>query len=429
MPVTTRKRKSAPPKQQQSDEEFEPSPRTTSRYKDDDPFERAFNPNGRVESSSSESEGSDYGTKRKRKKSGRHRRGTKKRKTTKTGPGPEPELPDMSDNMVVTDDEDNTIFSRNKSCTRSSLTSLGLASNLSRQSIPDVLRIQVNASDGTPTTVNLSIAELVRAHGQNTTGHLAMPSICNPPDQHIERIEEKRTGFMVLPFELRLRVYRMTFINECPIQFTKRQDFNNRAHFLRVCRQVAVEGTEVLYGQNSFHFERSSGKRGKWFQKDWPEIGFKDVRRFLETIGPSNISKLKHLSFILEDTSGYSLDLELQQRRYVNDAVLQQVFNLIGAHTILDKLAIIFAGRAQLLMTDYWFLKSLTSIKCYDLHMPYRAPGYTSRISDYVYDQLKTIMVVERDDVDSMDTSKSKKVKMLFDKPDKSDFVGFAWGH
>lgn len=80
-------------------------------------------------------------------------------------------------------------------------------------------------------------------------------------------------------------------------------------------------------------------------------------------------------------------------------------------------------------MTDYWFLRALTSIKCYELYMPHRVLGYTSRVSDYVYDQLKSLMVVKRDDIKGGNASKAakKQVKMIFDKPNASNFQGHAW--
>ena len=101
-------------------------------------------------------------------------------------------------------------------------------------------------------------------------------------------VEKDSVGFLDLPYELRSKVYEFAFKFDKPIEFESR-NFSRSANFLRTCKTVLKEGREVLYGENSFHFGRETATRGKFYEKIWKEIGYKDVRKFLETIGPINV--------------------------------------------------------------------------------------------------------------------------------------------
>jgi hypothetical protein len=102
-------------------------------------------------------------------------------------------------------------------------------------------------------------------------------------------ISQSEEGFFILPIELRLPVYGHLFKSDKAIEFGK-SDTSLSAHFLRTCKQVYKEGREILYGENSFHFTRDTRTRGTYHDKVWKEIGYKDIRRFLQDIGPVNVS-------------------------------------------------------------------------------------------------------------------------------------------
>lgn len=99
--------------------------------------------------------------------------------------------------------------------------------------------------------------------------------------RRMQTTQEPKKGFVDLPYELRIRIYRQVFVTEAPIDFSARAGFARSSAFLRTCRLVHHEGSAVLYGENAFHFERSHRQRGAFFEAEWKEIGFKDVRRFL----------------------------------------------------------------------------------------------------------------------------------------------------
>jgi hypothetical protein len=145
----------------------------------------------------------------------------------------------------------------------------------------------------------------------------------------------------------------MKFENKA-ISFERRGDSARSAQLLRTCKQVAEEGTVVLYGENSFHFGRCTDSRGTFWERQWKEVGYRDIRRFLTMIGPDNVSKLKYLSFCLTD--GYlnrSKYLVSEYPRFVNDPILQQALKVIGKNAYLLKLGITFAGRAKVYARDY----------------------------------------------------------------------------
>lgn len=170
-------------------------------------------------------------------------------------------------------------------------------------------------------------------------------------------------GFRILPPELRNRIYNLLFVKEEPVHLHAGYDFSRSGQFLSVQRQVRQEGASVLYGENQFIFSRSSYGLGCWFDDHVPETGYGHVRRCFDAIGDHNISLLKDVIFILSDapkaTTPY---LDVDERRFVNDAQLRGCLKRLGKHGKLDTISIQFDGKRMVTRSDVDFLTALTSI-------------------------------------------------------------------
>ncbi len=412
--AVTRKRKApatTPKVQTSGTPATEPTSTTTqgkaSRvdYKDDDPFYEVLNESS---DSDGESDVSEYKSRKRRKKVAK----TNKRKSKNKffSPGPAPEAPEMSE------DENDTDFSEDGSF--SSVKQAGVNSIVSTAANPGVLNIQIPALRS-PAILNLNLGDLLAQVGVqlNLRSPATPDSIASVDTATITaEASEPDTGFLELPKELRDKVYRYLFVASTPIIFRNRDDFERSAQFLTTCHTVATEGAIVLYGENSFHFSRTADKRGSYCDKVWKEIGYKDVRRFLTYIGPVNISNLKYVSFELEDALPYLTTYVSgsAERAYVNDLVLLEIFNMVGANTVLTKLAVCFAGRAQVHSKDIHFLRALSRIKCHEF---YHSTNYRNRIEDKAMKNLKSAMIRKKENAENVDERKAKKVPMYYEKP------------
>jgi hypothetical protein len=226
-------------------------------------------------------------------------------------------------------------------------------------------------------------------------------------------------------------VYRQVFVTEAPIGFASRGNFARSSSFLRTCQVVHQEGRAVLYGENAFHFERSAGTRGTFFESSWKEIGFKDARRFLETIGTVNISMMRYISFHFQDAAPSTTPhLDENERRFINDPILHHVLKLIGANARLSKIAFQFSGRKSLQTGDYNFLQALSSIKSEEVIHAERMTYATSRVGDdRIIEKLQKVMTVPRANEAEIDISKKKgpTVKMYHERPKASNYYGGGW--
>ena len=379
---------------------------TRVQYKDDDPFYDVFN---ELSDSAGESDVSDYEGRKRRKKTATKK---SKKKSKKNDPGPEPEAPEISDNEYDTSDDES--FSTTKQTPLNPI--------MSASANPGVLQIQIPALRS-PTSLNLNLGDLLAQASMqlNLQSPKTVAMNLNQQDTTLPgKTEDTITGFLKLPKELRDKVYRNLFIAEGPIVFHTRDNFERSAQFLTTCRTVAAEGAVILYGENSFHFERTGEKRGSYHDNIWKEIGYKDVRRFLDDIGAANIKNLKYVSFKFEDASTYLTPyLDHAERAYVNDPVLLEIFRMFGENTILEKLAIMFSGRAQVASKDVHFLRALARFKCNKFH---HATGYHDRIEDKALKNLKSAMIIKKVDAENIDEAKVKKVPMYYEKPKKDNF-------
>jgi hypothetical protein len=54
-------------------------------------------------------------------------------------------------------------------------------------------------------------------------------------------------GWKDLPYELRVRIYRLIFRGDAGVDFPTRRNLSRSAHVLRTCKQIYREGSEILY--------------------------------------------------------------------------------------------------------------------------------------------------------------------------------------
>ena len=303
-------------------------------------------------------------------------------------------------------------------------------------STPNILKIHVNmGTKSGGSTINVDLTPLLNASDSgrastispdqdmtlpddNTT--IALSSSAATPSLRMQRLneararllkadspKERKTGFTDLPSEIRIRIYRSVFVTEFQINFHSRKNFQRSSSLLSTCKIVHEEGRAVLYGENAFHFERSYGSRGRFFDEDWREIGFKDIRRFLETIGTTNISMMRYISFEFADTNKAHTPVEEAERRCVNDPVVWHCLELIGNNARLEKFVFQFSGRKNLDRNDLHFLRALTTIKAKEVtNIANYSGGFKIKLE--LFADLKKLMVLPRDDADKVDETKKK---------------------
>jgi hypothetical protein len=207
-------------------------------------------------------------------------------------------------------------------------------------------------------------------------------------------------GFTDLPAELRNKVYRHLFVHSHEVTFPPREQYCSgdnhslcwSAQLLRTCRLVHSEGCSVLYGENTFHFDRNKHTRGPFWQSIPKEIGYTDVRHFLKAIGSENLAYLRDIHIWLEDaTPSTTPYLGHEARRYINDNHLIDCLRILrGAK--LRKVHLTFGGRRNLGRSDVKMLGYLEQIKADEVTQ--KAPGYwyPQKVSPLVFEELKSGM-------------------------------------
>jgi hypothetical protein len=310
------------------------------------------------------------------------------------------------------------------------------------QSTPTMLMIHVQSGvENAESTINIDLVPLLEAYkasatlgasnknskdetwvgnGDDDVSAVALGSSAAAPSLRIRRLVDAKVralntetdkpakvGFTNLPQELRVRVYRLIFVTESPVNFQMRNNFQRSSAFLRTCKLVHAEGRAVLYGENAFHLERCFSARGRFYEEEWREIGYKDIRRFLESIGKMNLSLMRYISFEFSDTNKAIGPVEELERRCVSDPVVCQCLELIGANAHLNKFAFQFAGRKSLDRTNVQFLRALTSIKTQVL-VNVANFGGQYRLKPELFAALKKLMVAPRDDAETIDEKKKK---------------------
>jgi hypothetical protein len=366
-------------------------------FKDDDPFYANF------DDSSSDSDvssvASDYG----RARNGKRMKLTKKAKPSKRSPQPAPATPDLSDGDYPASGDDSTESdpvhfagvnaSRGEFSIRDGRLAMPLIKGGKRGVIDLVKLSRYLGVNITITPFSRTVGPLVRRTASKTT--------TKSPTQP--------TSLLTVPKEIRLKIYRELFVTQTGFNFASPINFTRTSQLFRVCREINDEAPPILYGENSFHFERSYRSRGPFYAASQKEIGYKDVRRFFKMIGPTNISYIKYVSFHLHDAYAWNTRYVKSDadRRYVNDAVLFDIFQMIAANTILNKLAVKFDGRASVKSHDRLFLRSFTLMKCYDF---YRARF--SRVDGKIVDKLDAVVIVKRPNAKEINAERIKEPYM-----------------
>lgn len=396
-----------------------PPPPKGAKYKDDDPFERTFSPVD--DPSDDDSDHSEYGKKKRKRRMNAKGQEPKKRRSTKPKGNP-PAVPDLSDdeyalNEDTEEEEDDGLWSIMRR-------DVVKSAKEKEKELPQTLTIQVNGKSKDKMVININLADLLKNNQGLTSISLpATPLSGGTADLGLDDttlVEGNDTdtdwkGFLDLPYELRVRIYRKVFRGPAPIDFDKRADFARSSHFLRTCKIVHEEGADILYGENSFHFARNTECRGRYFEETWKEIGYTDIRRFLEAIGPVNISRMKYVSFMLSDAGDKSS--ASGGHRFVNDPTLQHIFRLFGANATLTKLAYMFAGRAMVSPFDFHFLKAFTEMRCHNLIYFNNFRARVHKCDRTTQNKLSSVMVVpqETDNQGELDTSnEGRAVEMVY---------------
>lgn len=183
------------------------------------------------------------------------------------------------------------------------------------------------------------------------------------PKIQLPTVPDVGIGFNSLPAELRNRIYGLLFVGE-PFEFRTGKNFSRSAAFLRTCKRVHEEGRTILYGENEFCLQRQHHPRGNFYDADWKEVGYKDVRRFFKMIGPVNLGLIRTVKIDFDDGSpSTSPGLNVDQRRFLNDGHLMHALKLLGKHGQLDYIKMGFYGRRYMYISDKKFLDILRAIK------------------------------------------------------------------
>ncbi|OCT54811.1 hypothetical protein CLCR_02912 [Cladophialophora carrionii] len=397
----------------------------------DNTFEDAF-PDAQSDHDSDDSDYVANGRKKRKRKSDKGQKAKPKPLTAFEGPPPLP-VGDLSDNeyarnedATAAESDDDGLWSTSR---RSNAAALAVAKE---NKVAPELSIQITGNGEAKTLISHNLATLLSNAGMTNltltlpaafAGEKAdsnMDNLANttPGQKKKKKQRKKKSGFFkTLSPELRLRIYKQLSKLDKPIEFGK-SDVSASAQFLRTCKQAHVEGREILYGENSFHFTRDTRTRGKFYDKVWKEIGYKDIRRFLQDIGPDNIACLKHISFQLTDAPDNrtrSVPGQITERRFVEDPHLQEIFRLIAANATLKTLALQFAGRAMVTQYDRRFLRALTEMKCYKLVIINQFFSSTHKCAYNLKDKLKQVMWVRDEKGNRVKLEEARKpVKMVY---------------
>lgn len=372
------------------------------------------------EESRDESPVSDYeheGRKRKSLSTARQPPAKKSKLVIRKSGRASPEVPAMSEDEYEDDREDDVrLFEK----VQKPLQRGNVPGGVKITTLPNVIQIQVLTA---PTTINLNIGDLLAPHlkQQATASDLDGSTLLDDAEPVHEARAQTPTSFaemranpeyacfLELAPELRNRIYRDLLVKDIPVAFNPSKELSRTAALLRSCRQVYHEGTDILYGENAFHLDRTDRRRGSLYTT-WREIGFKDMRRFVETIGQDNLSKMRFLSINLTDAAPVDTpDHTSEQRRYQNDPVLCHIFKLIGqSNAVFEKLVVNFGGRSALESDSIPFVRAFSTMRCRKLIKT--CHWQHSRIGVRLFSELKEFMQVPG--VADIDPDKQKAPKM-----------------
>ncbi|KAG9786137.1 hypothetical protein ABEF95_012743 [Exophiala dermatitidis] len=404
-------------------------------------------------SSGNESEQAGVPKIRKRKRlSAQEKEAEKKRRTElrlERRYGPTPAVPELSDDDIPEYDDseidDSTLWtaepessSTDKPEPSSTEMVAQVASNDAAQ-VAGIVTIGATTTSGQATVINVNLMDLLKHHlglsGLKVMSAPAETFNVRPSEMNMPRDtaiakpnkpEVYEATLLGLPTEMRVRIYRFLLRGDEAVDFGRRVNFSRSSALLATCKQIHEEARAILYGENAFNFARSIEVRGKFYQETWEEIGYKDVRHFLERIGPANVACLKYVSFALTDATARNYPgVSITQRRFVKEPTLHEIFRMIGSKATLYKLSLLFAGRARLVSGEFHFLKALTEMKCHELILLANWRGMNGKIQPTLMQKLKKAMVVPYDDKERLRPriEKEQEVKMIYETSPGTKFV------
>ncbi|EME81475.1 uncharacterized protein MYCFIDRAFT_208361 [Pseudocercospora fijiensis CIRAD86] len=205
-------------------------------------------------------------------------------------------------------------------------------------------------------------------------------------------------GFLDLPAELRNDIYRTVFVTARSVNFAQADNFSRSAALLRTSRHSAHIShalRSILYSENSFAIERRTQRYGSFWESEWREVGFLNVRYFMKSVGSTNMAFIRKLSFMLEDAVP-CLNPAMrtnEERRFVHDDHLMSVLRHLGDHSQLQTLDLHFHGRRRVDRTDDRFLDYMKRIKADTVRFVDWPPGSRYPRQSKQDDSVKTALL------------------------------------
>ena len=247
-----------------------------------------------------------------------------------------------------------------------------------------------------------------KAHGMHEHSSKKAPPTPEPAEQ---AAQPRYAGFTDLPPELRNKIYRHLFARKGDsiasvfmipatsyLSNGALGSLSQSAQFLRTCRLVHDEGCSVLYGENTFCFDRHEDTRGPFWEHEPKEIGYQDLLHFLKMIGPENLQYLRDIKLCFSDARPSDKPhSQSEDRRYISDQVLLHCLRILR-QAKLRTVHLAFMGRRQLYRSDSKFLTYLEQIKTDELvkwECP-RSYHLTQKLGYQVWDELTEEMVRKR---------------------------------
>jgi hypothetical protein len=252
-----------------------------------------------------------------------------------------------------------------------------------------VLKLNLEKGCHGPLTIVIDNSTLATFLSKETT---QMTSPEPQQETQVPAAPSSTNNFARLPPELRNQIYDSLFKATEGLQIHNPHNFCRSAQFLRTCKMVHVEGASVLYGKNQFVFRRVRNRRGPFWEMEPKEVGYQDVRRFLNMIGPVNLGYLRDIKLMLEDASpGMTPYLDHESRRYVNDLQLMACLRTLR-NARLEKLSLNFWGRRALLKTDVRFVDYLKRVQADEVDVGDMRAFYHDKIEYQLRAELKEAM-------------------------------------
>ncbi|KAG8532586.1 uncharacterized protein KY384_002463 [Bacidia gigantensis] len=157
--------------------------------------------------------------------------------------------------------------------------------------------------------------------------------------------DSSKTGFMDLPVEIRLSIYKLVLVTKDCIEFGRRINFPHSSALLSVNRIVAREAAPILSEWNTYQ------------QYTLTSLAWKFV-------GPTNLGLLRTIFLKFDDaTPSDEPKLLLENRRFQYNEDLSRSLEVLGKYaTGLELLKVAFCGRQKFRKGDTVATQNFTNI-------------------------------------------------------------------